>query len=169
MRAVFIFIVLCAGTSFPAVAQQFRHDVVAPAGDVDRNDRFELAWTVGELAVDSRTRQAESFTQGFHQPCLQVEFISPDAGITVGVPVDVSVFPNPVTHALHVKFEQPVTINWHLSMLSVDGTVLGHHDHKIGQRDASLNVTDLPAGIYILQLRSEDQTQLIQYKISKIQ
>ena len=169
MRASVFFILLYSGTCFPAFAHQLSHHVVTPAGSVDRNDRIELAWTVGEVAIESRIQQQESFTEGFHQPYIQVELITPEASNTESAPVAVSVFPNPVAHALHVQFEQPAALKWHLSLLGTNGAPLTTHEHEPGQTEASLDVADLPAGIYYLQLRSDDNTQSVLYKISKIQ
>ena len=168
MRATILFIILYAGSGFPALAQTLSHHVVSPAGNVDRNDRIELAWTLGEIAVNGRTQLAESITEGFHQPIIRVELVDDDSPFQTAAP-DIAVYPNPTNHALHVRFDNPTTGNWQFTLTTADGAQVSQHKHSSGSTDATLDVSSLPAGMYFLLLRSEDNAQQHQYKITRIQ
>jgi hypothetical protein len=168
MRATILFIILCAGSGFPAIAQTLSHHVVSPAGDVDRNDRIELAWTIGEIAVSGRTQLTESITEGFHQPIIRIEPIDVDYPNQTTAQ-DIAVYPNPANHALHVRFDKPTTGNWQFTLTTADGAQVSQHKHVTGSTDATLDVSLLPAGMYFLLLRNEDNTRQHQYKISRIQ
>jgi hypothetical protein len=168
MRATILFIILCAGSGFPVLAQTLSHHVVSPAGDVDRNDRIELAWTLGEIAVSGKTQLAESITEGFHQPIIRVERVDDDFPFQNTAP-DITVYPNPTNHALHVRFDKPATGNWQFILTTADGAQVSQHNQSTGRTDATLDVSSLPAGMYFLLLRSEDKAQQHQYKITRIQ
>lgn len=168
MRATILFIILCAGSGSPVMAQTLSHHVVSPAGDVDRNDRIELAWTLGEIAVNGRTQLTESITEGFHQPIIQVELVAYDSPLQTTVQ-DIAVYPNPTNHALHVRFDKPTTGNWQFTLSTTDGAQVSQHKHSTGSTEATLDVSSLPAGMYFLLLRSEDNAHQQQYKISRIQ
>jgi hypothetical protein len=120
------------------------------------------------VATSGRTQARQSITEGFHQPIIRVEVMTNTTSGALPMPV-VDVFPNPVSDALQVQFNEPVTKAWQLILTHADGTVISTAIQNTGNTDASLDVSSLPAGMYFLVIRSEDNLQQQQYRISKIQ
>lgn len=88
-RAIYImFGFLVIGAS-GAGAQQ----VIAPAGGTGQNTNGTLCYTVGELAIDTRTVGNTTLTQGLHQPLLIVTPVDE----TQGLQWSVTVIPNPAS------------------------------------------------------------------------
>ena len=54
-------------------SQQLTPVVLSSNGGVGTSGKLQLEWTLGELAVEGLIGQPRSYTEGFHQPTLQVE------------------------------------------------------------------------------------------------
>ncbi len=69
-----ICILLGAALSLPlaGMAQQLSPSVLAASAGTISTQTMVLDWTLGELVVETATSPDRLYTQGFHQPLLQV-------------------------------------------------------------------------------------------------
>jgi hypothetical protein len=65
-----------------------------------------------------------------------------------------SLYPNPANHEIHVEMTQPATEDINLKLIDVSGRSLRESVLTRGQRYYTINATELPGGVYILQLQN---------------
>ncbi|HSU51599.1 MAG TPA: hypothetical protein VLJ41_13435 [Segetibacter sp.] len=76
MKSKFYFIALSISISTPSFYQQNEQSVIATAGDISKAGDISLEWTLGERAIESVSTSSSLYTQGFHQPLLEVQRIN---------------------------------------------------------------------------------------------
>jgi hypothetical protein len=79
----------------------------------------------------------------------------------------VSLFPNPATDYLSVKFEEPHARNVQLMVHNIVGNVLTLEAELIDNYEVRFRVKDLPAGYYFLALRDDEAHSKSTYKFLK--
>jgi hypothetical protein len=79
----------------------------------------------------------------------------------------VSLFPNPATDYLSVKFEEPHARTIQLMVHNIVGNVLTVETELIDDHEVRLRVKDLPAGYYFLALRDDDTNAKSTFKFLK--
>ena len=159
---------LGAGFVSIACAQQTNLAVIAPAGHSDQTDKMQIEWTMGELAILSLETYDGFFTQGFHQPFIEVENLNlPDLKISESMTVTVR--PNPVSAQLFIDFKSGSSQSSIVTLMNLEGQLLKMEKVAPGAGDLVWNLADYPAGIYLLSLRMEDGTLVESFKIVKNQ
>ncbi|UKN02744.1 T9SS type A sorting domain-containing protein [Paracrocinitomix mangrovi] len=139
-------------------------DVVATAG-VSTTTGFQVSWTLGEFAVTYHN-PGLILSEGFQQ----VDAAS-QSGITeTDFNASVSIFPNPVTDILNYQIEG--FENQELTGSIVD--LLGREVINIpnftvvSSFNGQVDMSELPAGTWILNLRSVNGALSKQFKIVKL-
>ncbi|MCY7352732.1 MAG: T9SS type A sorting domain-containing protein [Cytophagaceae bacterium] len=130
-------------------AQRLSPQVLAPAGGSARTATMTLDWTMGEIATQTATVKTNIYTQGFHQPRLQVEKLAPAESF-----YRVSAVPNPVTSILTVRVESGQEGDLHLDLLDLNGRTVFTKSTYAADVSVEMNLADLPAGLYLLQVRN---------------
>lgn len=159
-RAPMIIILFLMAFSHGLSAQNMPRTVVGNAGDYYEALQFgNLHWTVGEVSV-SLHQNGLALHEGFHQVYYELvvhtEEVAPDW--------EVSIFPNPATDYLRVRFaegEQAATAQLYGST----GQLLLKRENL--QWEEEFDLSNLPAGSYWLRLLSEDG-QHQSYKVLKV-
>lgn len=143
-------------------AQSVSPEVLSNAGSTSRVGNIQIAWTLGEIAVDRwATPQGASVSEGFHQPQLRVSSVK--AGLEW-----LSVAPNPVQSILRLNIDQKDERALSATLLDVQGKVLQKFNHLgIGQTD--INLHDYPTGLYFLSIQYLHELPLQTFKIVKVQ
>lgn len=77
-----------------------QQSIIASAGGVQKFSEIELEWTLGESFIGETSNASRIYTIGFHQPFI----IQPEKLKEQLESDEVSVFPNPVSNKLNVKF-----------------------------------------------------------------
>ena len=67
----------------------------------------------------------------------------------------VSIFPNPASEFLNVKFESPIAKTMKLTIHNVIGNIVEVESETIDEFEIRLKVKDLPVGYYLLAFRDE--------------
>ena len=71
-----LFLFSCFITSpFLLFSQDLTNSVVSTAGDDSQCEHAEISWTLGECVTDIYFGQTYIFSQGFHQPEVQISEI----------------------------------------------------------------------------------------------
>lgn len=158
-KLILMGIVLCA-TALLAQAQKLSPEVISAAGGKMQSSTISLDWTLGEMAVGRWNTPVGFTTEGFHQPVLQVtllpEYSSPK----------VSIAPNPVQSTLHVQLSEVPQKTLFAQLVDVQGRVLVQRTN-LGLGNTELNLSNLPAGTYFLQVLQQNGKTLEAFKVVK--
>lgn len=155
-RTLIVFSLL---TTFAASAQE----VVSTQGDSYSNSNGSIAFTIGEVAIDTGTYGTNDITQGFHQTTwnfLGLEDYAPSFNATI--------YPNPTSEVLIIKTSMFENVNYKL--YDAQGKLV--LEAKISAEQTSIQVSQLAPGAYSLELifedGSEDSLSLLKRKIFKL-
>ncbi len=69
-----------------------------------------------------------------------------------------NIFPNPATEIIQVHMNEPLNGKLHVKILSLSGKVIEHRNKFLAGDQFSLNVSQYPPGIYLLQIRTVNVT-----------
>lgn len=153
MKYLLLSIAIAALPRYEVLAQTFSPQFIGSAGARGVSvTTGSLEWTVGEAVVGTATAAAAPvyFTQGFHQPWLDVTPVSEQ-----GNAAEIAVFPNPANHLLHVNASSPVRYQ----LYNAEGKQFFRQTEPSLQHQMS--VAHLPSGMYLLRVEQEDGTPLV--------
>nr|WP_321409272.1 S8 family serine peptidase [uncultured Carboxylicivirga sp.] len=68
------------------------------------------------------------------------------------------IYPNPVTDLLNIEWNSNLSENTLIRLLNIDGTIIQSENIKVSSGVHSLNVSQLPEGIYIVEVISGEET-----------
>ena len=167
MRKKYLLLLGGLGLSLTGVAQRLSPSVLAVSGGTATTQTMTLDWTLGEAVVETSYTPERLYTQGFHQPLLQVSElqnqINPDAGYTI------TVAPNPVTSYLTVGITAPQEDPLQLRLTDLNGRQYTLPILPATTRSTQVDMTQFPTGTYLLHINSVDGRLLKSYKIIKAQ
>ncbi len=138
--------ITCIVGSFVALlnAQSITPQVLASAGASMRAGNVFVEWTLGEMATETYRTANLVITQGFHQPNL-VRVSSQDAHLA-----NISVYPNPTADVAIIYNPEGKSVEVQLLNMSGQAIYMRQFNHI----NHPIDLHNLPAGPYILQLRS---------------
>lgn len=154
------------------MAQRLTPSVLATAGGQHQTNTISLEWTLGEAVVETTRLPNYVYTQGFHQPTLQVtEQVNP---LLTDSDYLIQVFPNPVEAILTVRIEvQEGSLvskseeKLLLNLTDLSGKSLQTKVAYLVNESAQLNMADLPAGVYVLYIQKAMGAPVKAYKVLK--
>lgn len=158
-------VLLCFSSTL--LGQELSPVIVAPQGGIDKSENYLLAWTLGESNIETVYQSDKIYTQGFHQPVLEI--LSEDLTTEGENPIiDVELSPNPVESALNVKIKANSSESYNLIFIDSNGQVFKQIQSPVNISNFRIAVSDLPSGIYLLQISDRDDSIVGTYKILKI-
>lgn len=140
-----------------AHGQSLERQVVASAGATLQTNDLSLDFTIGEMMTTTIGQQA-LLCQGFHQVWAVVT-----ASEDPEEAPSVLVYPNPTPGLLQVTTGQPLVI----TILDMQGRILRRAFVESG--NSELDISPLPVGAYVLQMRNPDHESVNTFKVMKIQ
>ena len=146
------------------MAQRLSPSVVAVSGGTIRTQTMTLDWTLGESVVETATTSGRVYTQGFHQPMLQVSeqpLTNSDAVYTF------TVAPNPVASLLTIGIAAPDSNPLQLLLTDLQGRQYTVPAVPANTTSTQIDMTLFPAGTYLLRIGKADGAPLKSYKIVK--
>lgn len=150
-----------------AMAQRLSPSVLAVSGGSARTATMMLDWTVGEAVTGTERTAGQLYTQGFHQPLLQIteqqNLTSPDAQYQF------TVAPNPVADWISVSVSTPEPMPLFLTLTDLTGRRYNLPVIPASATSAQVDMTVYPAGMYLLHIAKKEGVPLKTYKIIKIQ
>lgn len=129
--------------------------LVSNAGGTMESNEVIMDFSIGELVIETLDN-TEILTQGFHQDALAV------AIPIVELDILTRIYPNPSADELLIELSRQR--NGAISLYDIGGKLV-IQDVLQGQLLKKLDVSDLGAGSYILQIKSSTETSV--YKIEK--
>jgi len=158
---------ICLAISLSSFGQEKNQSVIAAAGDVSKSGTIILEWTVGESAVETITSSNSIFTQGFHQPMLQVQKISTDK--LAASKNAFKVYPNPATAVINIEPQKVSDVALLISLIDINGKVIMNNNLPAKSAAVKLNVSNLSQGTYLLRISNAAGVLQGEYKIIKAQ
>lgn len=162
-RGIFIFL-LATGTLL-LDAQGLSHQVLVPAASTWQGEQYTISQTVGEPVVTYLPGENWELTQGFQQP-LNVE-----KGIFIKQGNGALVYPNPVSDYLKIEMFGTESIEYHITIFSIDGSIYFRKDYScIGRFDRieTLNVKEFKRGMYFVRVETTPRKIEKTFKIEKM-
>ncbi len=152
------------------MAQQLSPAVLASGGGTARTSTMVLDWTLGELVVETVTTPDRLYTQGFHQPMLQVVELDNQASLAGGdAAFTFTVAPNPVASYLTVGITAPEDASFQLRLTDLNGRQYDLPAVPTTVRSTQIDMTQFSAGMYLLHISKADGQLLKSYKVFKAQ
>lgn len=164
MEKPLLCLLLASGTLPLAQAQTLTPTVVSAGGGTAHTSSMSLEWTAGEAAVRPVASSRRLYTQGFHQPLRVEKFVhdNPEAAWQV------SAAPNPTTSALNVRLTAPADADVLLELTDATGRPLLSAPTRANDKaGAAFDLSTLPAGLYLIQVRGETGRLTRTHKVIK--
>ena len=165
MKKYLLLLMPALGISYCATAQKLSPDIMAVSGGSAKAAGVQLDWTLGETAVETVKTPTHIFTQGFHQPDLQVIPI-PVNGNSV-LSDEYKVAPNPAVSQLTVYMPADRKEGAHLILTDLNGKTLLSKTVGFQQEKVELALAHFAEGLYLLQVQNASGTTLQTFKIIK--
>jgi hypothetical protein len=144
---------------------QYKQDVIASAGGYNTAAGISISWTLGETIVptyqDHPTSPTIILTHGFQQ---QVIITSVEENLEEDVTV--TVYPNPASDIVNIKFEQALDEEVKVLFVNSQGKPVRSIIIEATVVEQQINLQDLPAGIYYLKLMKGKLSNV--YKVVKL-
>ena len=144
---------------------QVKQDVIASAGGYNSSpdNSISISWTLGETIVPTYTSPDGTLilTHGFQQ-----EVIITAIEENPELPVTVTIYPNPASESVNIKFESVVDKQINLQILDGEGRLVKIDKIEVSVLQKTINLQDLPAGIYFMRLVKGNLVNV--YKIVKL-
>ena len=176
MKKKIIFMITCLVFTGWTYAQSSGPSVIASAGGISHTESISLEWTLGETAVGVINSTGKIFTEGYHQPTLEVSVINADFtntelwsnGNENITDYQISIAPNPVRSILNVRVESNLQTEVFIDLFDQMGKNLTGSNKEGVFGSFDMNLHHLPAGIYVLKFTDTSGRLIKSYKISKI-
>lgn len=157
------------GLSVGGFSQQLSPSVVASGGDVSRSATISLEWTLGEFAVESVSSDRSLYTQGFHQPYLQVKEIHTATAATEMTDYKITIAPNPVQSVLNVNLQQFLSERLSLSLVDLYGRRVMTKIVEGKSTSSLVDMSGMISGIYLLEIRNATGQLIKVFRVVKVQ
>ena len=161
-----------------ARSQQLSPSVIASDGGINKAAGISLEWTLGEPTIESLSTTDRLYTQGFHQPLLQVKVNAvPVAKVTPGPIAEailtasykITVAPNPVQSILLVNIASLKTEKLNLSLVDIVGRQIMVQAFNGKSNTIQVDMSRLQSGSYLLELRNVGGQLIKSFEIIKAQ
>jgi len=144
-----------------SVNGQVKQEVIASAGGYDVNGGISVSWTLGETIIPVFKNSNLSLTHGFQQQIIITAIEK-----NIDVPVEVSLFPNPASDILNIKFESPLDGKLDITILDSHGRLVKIDVIEATMAEKQINLQDLSPGVYYLRLTKGRLVNV--YKVVKL-
>lgn len=137
------------------------HSVLQSQGGFEQNENLSLEWTLGENFVETVLFDNKILTQGFHQP-ITTQKLSLQNPIVSG---NYTIYPNPVSSKILISTNNNST--FHVNLYDINWRIIMSGIFVANDKNISFDVSELPAGIYLLLISTDKHSEVETFKISK--
>ncbi len=161
MRSVFLALIAPSAIS----AQSFSQNVIGSAGTYATSASVSMAWTIGEVMVNTYTSSGNIFTQGFQQPDSATMMTT---GIVNAAAANISVYPNPVVDNLVIAISGTEG-TYSIEVYDLQGKLLKKETVESSlDRKIEISFTELGSGMYLVNIVNSKTNLKNSYKITKL-
>ena len=140
----------------------YGQQVVSSAGASAEGTGVQLSWTIGEPLIETFTGSSAILTQGFHQSKLTVTPID----VIPAPDLDLAVYPNPVSTALHLQATGKKTVqNLKYALYNIEGKMILVKPFVNSPEE--INMELYRSGTYFLKVMRNDNIPLRTFKVIK--
>ena len=167
---IVLLILVCLGVSHLLTAQAHYQGVIASDGGSARSDRIALDWTLGEPIVESIYTDDRLYTQGFQQPMLKVVEIQPHINSILSprsAGMEITAVPNPVSSLLILTMQDLPYKEIDIMLSNSTGQLMFSETLGTESGKASLDLSELSAGMFFLNLYTKEHELLKVFRIVK--
>ena len=147
----YILILISMALMVPVGAQTLEPTVIASAGGYDETTGVSISWTLGETIIPTFQDDPENptiiLTHGFQQQLIVTTLED-----NLNILVNVTVYPNPASEILNIRFEEPLDGGVDLVLLTQDGRLVKRDIIESTTFEKQISMQNLPSGIYFLRL-----------------
>jgi type IX secretion system substrate protein len=113
---------------------------------------FTISGSEGWLVVDVSVQNACNVWSEVHDTI----YIKPLGINGPQIPEKILVYPNPFTHTLEIRFEQPTKRDLQLQIIDISGRMLLQKEIPAGSQRENVNTSGLPPGIYLYRIGNDE-------------
>jgi hypothetical protein len=146
---------------FATSASAQKQEVIASAGGYNTSGSLSISWTLGETIIPTFQNGNLILTHGFQQQVL-VSAVEENLENTVKV----TVYPNPASDHLNVRFEEPLDAEVKINIINTQGILVKSDIMEVTLIEKELDLRELPSGTYFLRLIKEKKSNV--YKVVKL-
>jgi len=160
MRSILIFLSLLLAVS---ASSQYKQDVIASAGGYNTATGITISWTLGETIIPTFTSGDGTLilTHGFQQ-----QLIITTVEENLETLVTVTVFPNPASDNVNIRFNEAIDDEVKLVIVNSNGKPVKSIVIEATTLEKQINLQDIPAGVYYLRLTKGKLSNV--YKVVKL-
>jgi hypothetical protein len=132
-----------------SASSQYKQDVIASAGGYNTATGISISWTLGETIIPT-FKSADNtliLTHGFQQ-----QLIITTVEENLENLVTVTVYPNPASDNVNIRFEEAIDDEVNLMLINSQGKPVKSLIIEATTIEKQINLQDLPAGVYYLKL-----------------
>jgi hypothetical protein len=138
-----------------------KQEVIASAGGYNSSGGISISWTLGETIIPTFSSGGLILTHGFQQQLI-VTAIEDNLEELVSV----TVYPNPASEVLNLRFEVPVEGEIDVYLLNQQGQLVKTDIIEAATLEKQINMQEYPAGVYFLRLVKGKLSNV--YKVVKL-
>jgi hypothetical protein len=132
-----------------SASSQYKQDVIASAGGYNTATGISISWTLGETIIPT-FKSADNtliLTHGFQQ-----QLIITTVEENLENLVTVTVYPNPASDNVNIRFEEAIDDEVNLMLINSQGKPVKSLIIEATTIEKQINLQDLAAGVYYLKL-----------------
>jgi len=133
--------------------------VVSGGGGHHSNATTAISYTIGEPVIATVSAAGTTLTQGFQQPWADIT--TEVTNTTTDLP-EISVYPNPVRHTLHIAVDQGADAQHYFLH---DGAGRLVTEGRLSSTLTDLDMQPYASGSYVLRVLGNDHSTLQTFKI----
>lgn len=154
------FLVLLSASCY-VWGQSVPRQVLATEGGSSLTESMMVSWTLGEMTTTTGEHQNGYYTQGFHQPQIEVKAIDTQGDD----PFAATLFPNPTKGLLEVQVENQTHL-FQINLYDVSGRLLWAK--KTASPVEQIDLSNLPSAQYLLKIDIPDLKTVRTFQVTKI-
>ncbi|NOQ23944.1 MAG: T9SS type A sorting domain-containing protein [Bacteroidales bacterium] len=135
-------------------------ELIASSGNYSETANGSLSWSIGEPIIENAFNSDIILTQGFNQSKLTVTTINE----TVGLEMNISVYPNPTSDYLSIEAITDQQKEFQINLYDLSGKLILQKDFFTGKE--TINMKEFQPAIYILKICTNN-TDIKTYKVIK--
>ena len=155
-----LFVCVCLSVNSQTIVK----DVISSGGGYYDNGTSKLSVTIGEAFTDTYSNSGTTLTQGFQQSDYNITELEETSKSNISA----TVFPNPTTNKINLKFEQKTDEAMSYVLNDYSGKII--EIQKIGEEESLIEIDfrNLAAGLYFLKVYNTNGGFLKTFKIEKL-
>ena len=147
-----------------AVSLHAQEAITSAGESAKAGTMLTVSWSIGEVMTETFAQQTFKLTQGVQQPKTAIKVISSSPEIPVGYRI--SAYPNPANDFIVVAIANEKEAMYPLTLKVFDANSKLLFTKQVTANETNIPVSNLPAGIYLLQL-TDKKNNVQTFKIIK--